>query len=286
MQVVTVDAFAAAKGGGNPAGVAVFERELPDESTMLAVAAKVGYSETAFVVPLGGGAFKVRYFTPVEEVPLCGHATVGAFAYLLKTGMIKEGEKLTAHTGAGEIAVNIDSGLVWLDMAAPTPLVYLDEKDSRELLGAYGLKDGDFGKLSPAISNTGLADVMLPLASVELLEELKPDMAKISALSKKLDVTGVHAFAFDENGGIHCRNFAPLYGIDEESATGTSNGALTYYLYQNGLVKAGCINLMTQGETMGKTGKIYTRLTENGENGRTNGQAVHIRVGGSAIVRE
>ena len=79
---------------------------------------------------------------------------------------------------------------------------------------------------------------------------------------------------------MHCRNFAPLYGIDEESATGTSNGALTYYLYRRGLVFLGKTNLFVQGEAMGKPSKVYSRLTQ-GENG-----AVSIRVGGSAVVRE
>ena len=79
---------------------------------------------------------------------------------------------------------------------------------------------------------------------------------------------------------MHCRNFAPLYGIDEESATGTSNGALTYYLYRRGLVSPGKTNLFVQGEAMGKPSKIYSRLTENADG------SVSIRIGGSAVVRE
>jgi len=127
--------------------------------------------------------------------------------------------------------------------------------------------------------DTGLPDIMMPLASRALLAELKPDMAAISALSEKLNVTGVHAFTA-ENGTVYCRNFAPLYGIDEESATGTSNGALTYYLYRRGLVGSGKTNLFIQGEAMGKPSKIYSKLTLDEA-----GNAA-IRVGGSAVVRE
>ena len=117
MYPVTVDAFSSVPFGGNPAGVAVFEDKLPEEAEMRRIAAKMGYSETAFILPLGGNRFRIRYFTPVEEVPLCGHATVGSFAYMLKTGLVREGESYVAQTGAGDINVDIADGLVWLDMA-------------------------------------------------------------------------------------------------------------------------------------------------------------------------
>ena len=154
----------------------------------------------------------------------------------------------------------------------------LSEAEEAALRAMYGLPADGFGTLRPAIVDAGLPDIMLPLASPALLAALQPDMSAISALSKRLHVTGVHAFARTADA-VHCRNFAPLYGIDEESATGTSNGALTYYLFRRGLVVPGEINLFIQGESMGKPSKIYSRLTA-GEGG-----AVFIRVGGSAVVR-
>ena len=136
----------------------------------------------------------------------------------------------------------------------------------------------DMGELKPAVSNSGLADIMLPLKSAEVLANLEPDMDAIAKLSKKLDVTGVHAFAIEKDA-LHCRNFAPLYGIDEEAATGTSTGALTYYLYKHGIIKPNETNLFIQGEAMGKPSRIYSRLG-------INGGSVRIRVGGSGCVRE
>lgn len=278
MYPVTVDAFSSVPFGGNPAGVAVFEDELPEEAEMRRIAAKMGYSETAFILPLGGNRFRIRYFTPVEEVPLCGHATVGSFAYMLKTGLVREGESYVAQTGAGDINVDIADGLVWLDMAEPKPLAFLNDTDSAALAAAYGISAADMGALKPAVSNTGLADIMLPLKSAEVLANLEPDMDAIAKLSKKLDVTGVHAFAIEKDA-LHCRNFAPLYGIDEEAATGTSTGALTYYLYKHGIIKPNETNMFIQGEAMGKPSRIYSRLG-------INGGSVRIRVGGSGCVRE
>lgn len=279
MELYTVDAFTDVPLGGNPAGVALFQDKLPDEAEMRRVAAQVGYSETAFLRRIAPDRFEVRYFTPVEEVALCGHATVGSFSLLLQKGLIEGGRTYIAQTGAGDIRVDIAAGLVWLDMAVPKELGQLSDADASALLSMYGLEEGAFGTLHPAMVDTGLPDIMMPLANPALLAALKPDMEAISALSKRLNVTGVHAFALASDG-VHCRNFAPLYGIDEESATGTSNGALTYYLYRRGLVQPDATNLFIQGEAMGKPSKIYSRLSVSRDG------AVSIRVGGSAVVRE
>ena len=278
MKPVTVDAFSSVPFGGNPAGVAIYDKELPCEEEMRAVAAKMGYSETAFILPLGENRFRVRYFTPVEEVPLCGHATVGSFAYMLKEGLIEEGKSYVAQTGAGDINVDISGGLVWLDMAEPKELVFLNDEDTRELAAAYGISAADMGKFKPAISNSGLADIMMPVKNADLLNSLNGNMQAISVLSKKLNVTGVHAFCLEEDA-VHCRNYAPLYGIDEEAATGTSTGALTFYLYKHGIIKSGKTNLFIQGEAMGKPSRIYSRLED--KNGK-----ISVRVGGSGCVRQ
>ncbi len=278
MKPVTVDAFSSVPFGGNPAGVAIYDKELPHEDEMRAIAAKMGYSETAFILPLGEKRFRVRYFTPVEEVPLCGHATVGSFAYMLKTGLIEEGKSYVAQTGAGDINVDISDGLVWLDMAEPKELVFLNDEDTRELAAAYGISVADMGKFKPAISNSGLADIMMGVKSAEVLNSLNGNMHSISALSKRLNVTGVHAFCLEEDA-VHCRNYAPLYGIDEEAATGTSTGALTFYLYKHGIISSGKTNLFIQGEAMGKPSRIYSRLED--KNGK-----ISVRVGGSGCVRQ
>ncbi len=279
MELYTVDAFTDAPEGGNPAGVAIFSGTLPDEARMREIAAEVGFSETAFVLPLEGGSFQIRYFTPVEEVPLCGHATVGTFSLLLERKIVKEGQSYVVHAGAGDINVDIDGGLVWLDMAKPKELFELDEADKITLLAMFALPENACGSLRPAAVDAGLPDIILPLENRELLAAMNPDFDAISLLSRRFGVTGVHACAFGEGAAGYCRNFAPLYGIDEEAATGTSNGALTYYLYNRGLVKPDDTNLFIQGESMGKPSKIYSKLTLEA------GRAPRIRVGGRGSVR-
>ena len=97
------------------------------------------------------------------------------------------------------------------------------------------------------VVSTGLADVLLPVDSGETLAAAIQDEAEVKRLSEELDVVGVHMFC--RTPGTQavalCRNFAPRYAIPEEAATGTSNGALTYYLYRLGLVEAGADGIVT-----------------------------------------
>lgn len=276
-----VDAFTKAPYGGNAAGVVLLQREYPPEEEMLALAAKLGFSETVFVLPAADGAFSLRYFTPAAEVELCGHATVAAFHALLQWGKIETGHAYRAQTPAGAISVDIGAdGCVWLDMAPPRELGGLDERDTAALYAMFGLNASAAGALKPAIVTTGLPDIMMPVKSREALAALRPDFAAISTLSKRLNVTGVHAFALDDRAvTAYVRNFAPLYDIDEEAATGTSNGALTYYLYRRGLISAETVNVFLQGEAMGRPSEIHTRLFQNGDE-------IMIRVGGHAAMRE
>ena len=128
------------------------------------------------------------------------------------------------------------------------------------------------------VVSTGLADVLLPVDSGETLAAAIQDEAEVKRLSEELDVVGVHMFC--RTPGTRavalCRNFAPRYAIPEEAATGTSNGALTYYLYRLGLVEAGAESRFFQGESMGKPSEIRTRLLEtpSGPKVLVGGQAV------------
>lgn len=285
IEAKTIDAFTDVPFGGNAAGVALIEGDYPADSEMLETAKFMGYSETAFVNKLDESTIQLRYFTPAAEVDLCGHATVASFFGLFKWGMIESGKPYRALTKAGEINVDVsENGVVWMDMATPVDMGGMSDEDTEALYAMYGLTTEDAGDLRPALVSTGLPDIMMPVASRKILANLKPDMSAISAISEKLNVTGVHVFTLDtdpkakEEVTAHARNFAPLYDIPEEAATGTSNGALTYYLWQRGLVKAAQPNLVVQGEAMGRPSDIRTVLYE--ENG-----SIRIRVGGRAAIR-
>ena len=279
MELYVADAFTTTRFSGNQAGVALLGKEdFPEEGLMRALAGELKHSETAFVRRTGANAFHIRYFTPAEEVDLCGHATIAAFTVLRDTGAIVPGN-YALHTRSGDLEIGVGADAVWMDMAAPKDGRSFSEEEQAELYAAYGLTltERPEGLEAQAVS-TGLMDILLPVRSLEALDRAAQDEAQVTSLSRRYDVVGVHMFCpCTGDAAAHCRNFAPLYAIPEEAATGTSNGALTYYLYRRGLIQAGADNRFVQGEKMGKPSEILSRITE-GDNG------VKVRVGGRALI--
>ncbi len=281
MKFYIVDAFTDTLFGGNPAGVVILEKgpDFPDEEVMRKTAAELRYSETAFIKQTGDKEFHIRYFTPAAEVDLCGHATIGSFFALADAGLVKFGSSVVCSTLAGRLNIDLSMGSILMDMGAPHAIGKITEKQAlQELYAIMGISEENQGALIPEMISTGLPDIILPVRSEEELAAITPDFPALSKLSEKYEVVGVHAFTVNtEDGAVHCRNFAPLYDIDEEAATGTSNGALTYYLYRNGLLSPGAETLFIQGEAMDRPSKIISRLTADGDK-------VKIQVGGSATI--
>ncbi len=276
MESYVMDAFSRRIFGGNQAGVVLPDRELT-EDVMRQIAMEFKHSETAFVRLEGDGSVSLRYFTPAEEVDLCGHATIASFSLLRQKGYIRSGDHI-AHTKAGELTITVGDDTVWMDMAPPRQLKELTAGEWGAFYEAYGLSVDDRpDDLTPAIVSTGLADVMLPVRDRATLLRAVQDEAAVTALSKQYDVTGVHMFCLGDDCTAYCSNYAPLYDIPEECATGTSNGALTYYLYLRGHVTPEQENVFVQGEHMNRPSEIRSRLYVTGD-------TVSVRVGGSAVM--
>ena len=258
MQYYIVDAFTNMLFGGNPAGVVLLDGNFPNDSLMQQVAAELRYSETAFVRRDGAGEFTVRYFTPRSEVDLCGHATIATFGLLWQSGKVGDNVCMN-HTLAGDLEV-MAGERVMMQMA--TPRMVGEVKDVERLCR---IMQCAVPLLPVEIISTGLPDIMLPVQSEEELEALAPDMAALAALSRELEVVGVHAFVQTGDGyTAHVRNFGPLYGVDEESATGTANAALTHYLQRRDFIQTGSECSFMQGEKMGRPSVVETLLRPDG----------------------
>lgn len=257
-----VDAFSEVAFGGNPAGVVLLEndQDFPQDELMRLVAAEFRYSETAFVKRHSETEFTVRYFTPAAEVDLCGHATIATFGAMYRLGLVARGSECLNHTLAGDLKVKIGP-MVMMEMATPQVLpTAVDVERLHRIMGVTGQTS-----LPVQVVSTGLPDIMMPVASVDELNALTPNMDELAQLSKELVVTGVHAFAMgNDEYTAHVRNFGPLYGIPEESATGTANAALTHYLHHNGLLKGATECRFLQGEAMRRPSVVSTRLEPDG----------------------
>lgn len=288
MKYYIVDAFTDKPFGGNPAGVVLLEGDaFPNEQLMLQIAAELRYSETAFVKRHSATEFTIRYFTPAAEVDLCGHATIATFSLLHKEYGIA-GQCL-CHTKAGDLTIEVGEQ-VMMQMATPRIVATIDEVD--EIYQALGLKvsNSNVGvnteptdtnpMVTPStlpiqIVKSGLPDIMIPLPSVATLQALQPDMAAITAITRKYSAVSFHLFAFSNDyHTAHVRDFAPLYDIPEESATGTANASLTHYLQQNGCIPQTGDFTFLQGEAMGRPSVVATRVAADGT----------VYVGGTAAV--
>lgn len=265
MKYFVVDAFTDKPFGGNPAGVVLLGHgtPFPEDKLMQQIAAELRYSETAFVQQNGEAEFTVRYFTPRSEVDLCGHATIATFGLLRREGIIAEGSTCLNHTLAGDLQVKVN-GHVMMQMAEPQVIVpLLDVEYLHEIMA--GRRAMEWTGMPIEVISTGLPDIIMPVGSVESLNALKPDMDALTELSRELNVVGVHAFAIgDDVFTAHVRDFAPLYGVPEESATGTANAALTYYLYRRNIVKHDEECQFMQGEAMERPSVVAAILGTDG----------------------
>ncbi|KOF57710.1 MULTISPECIES: PhzF family phenazine biosynthesis protein [Clostridium] len=278
IKVYTLNSFAKTEGGGNPAGVVLNADHLSVDD-MQKISAKVGFSETAFVKKSNKADFKVEFYTPNSEVDICGHATIGTFTLLAYKGIINKGQ-YTQETKAGILKIECNkNNVIYMEQKKPEFYEILDKK---EIAQSLNLDETDImSELPIQIVSTGLKDILIPVKSLKVLNNIKPDFNKISCISKKYGVVGYHVFTLEtqNNGTAHCRNFAPLYDIPEEAATGTSTGALSCYLYRHGIIneKSSRSLVFEQGYSMRRPSEILSSLIIK------NGEISEVMVGGTAL---
>ncbi|SNS88637.1 phenazine biosynthesis protein PhzF family [Anaerovirgula multivorans] len=278
VKAYTINSFAKTTEGGNAAGV-VPNADFLSDVEMQKIAAILGFSETAFVMKSNLADFSVRFFTPNEEVDLCGHATIGTFYTLATLGYIKPGSYLQ-ETKAGFLGVEIKEDLSVM-MCQPLPS-FFKTVEKNEIADSLNIEIASIHEDLPVqIVSTGLRDIIVPIKSVDILNSIKPDFEKINEISRKYNAVGYHVFTLESinSSTACCRNFAPLFAIPEESATGTSNGALGCYLYKYGKLDFNQAShiIIEQGYSMKKPSEILVSLTVEGK------EITGVKVGGKAL---
>jgi trans-2,3-dihydro-3-hydroxyanthranilate isomerase len=291
--IYQVDVFTDKRFGGNPAGVVPDARGLTDQQ-MIKIAREMNLSETAFVIPLDNedADYEVRFFTPEQEVDLCGHATIGTFYGLAAKGYIEGKDNIFSinqKTKAGILPVEIyfeNDKVDKVMMTQANPEFLFQIEDLGELAEIFGIDVADIGIenqiVHPQGVSTGLPDVMMPVKNLDVLKKLNPHREKLIEFSNRLGVVGVHAFTLEteeKESSLACRNFAPAVGIDEEAATGTSNGALGAFLIRNNIVefRNGITFICEQGYYMDRPSKVVVKLEGNKDD-------FSVKVGGKAVI--
>ena len=233
-RTLLVDAFTDDPFAGNAAGV-VPEADGLSATQMQAIARELSASETAFLSAADDADRRIRYFTPTQEVDLCGHATIASHALLAADGVIEPGTH-TLETNVGIIDIELqDDGVVWMTQSRPAvETVEIDYDRVADALGVDPATLRDVGADLPiARATTGLPFLIVPVNFLEALSGVQPDLAAIEALADEYDATGIYAFTFDTldaESTLHARMFAPGAGVDEDPVTGTASGACGAYL--------------------------------------------------------
>ena len=215
MIVTQVDAFTDTVFTGNPAAVCVLPG--PREAVwMQRLAGEMNLSETAFLERRAGGAFDLRWFTPVAEVDLCGHATLASAHVLWEQGACAPGDAIRFHTRSGVLTARGRDGWIELDFPA---------EEERPAPPPPGLPDALGAPLKYVGRNR--FDYLVELESEAAVRRLRPDLRGLRAIEAR----GVIVTAATAEPGFDfvSRYFAPAFGIDEDPVTGSAHCCLGPY---------------------------------------------------------
>ncbi|MFF3395374.1 PhzF family phenazine biosynthesis protein [Streptomyces sp. NPDC002669] len=284
-EVLRYTAFSADPRGGNPAGV-VLDASGLDAPAMLAVAAELGYSESAFLTgryepdgaaPATGRGYAIRYFSPKAEVPFCGHATVAtALALAERDG---PGE-LVFSTSAGPVPVTVvrEGGELRATLTSVEPHVArIAPDDLAEALAALDWPAADLDPaLPPRIAYAGARHLVLAAATRERLADLSYDFARLETLMHRLDLTTVQLVWRAAPDVFHVRDPFPVGGVVEDPATGAAAAAFGAYLRAEGLAPDSAVLTLHQGEDMGRPGTLTVELRAGDPRVRVSGTGTRI----------
>jgi PhzF family phenazine biosynthesis protein len=266
-------AFTDSPSGGNPAGVVLDAAGLSDER-MLEIAAELGYSETAFVDARGGNEYDVRYFSPLAEVPFCGHATIATGVALAE----RDGAgALVFHTRNGAVPVDTSGGNGDVTATLTSVAPYVEDVPAELLAATLTALRWSPDQLDPAlpprIGYAGVRHLILGAATRARLAALDYDFVALQTTMLAHDLTTVDLVWREDETTFQARNPFPVGGVVEDPATGAAAAALGAYLRELGLVTPPVTVTIHQGVDMGRPSLLKVDI----------GAEPEIRVSGRAV---
>jgi trans-2,3-dihydro-3-hydroxyanthranilate isomerase len=287
ISIKQVDAFTDTPLSGNPAGVVLNAAGLSD-TQMQHIAREFAVSETVFVLPATTPAadIRLRWFTPQTEVPLCGHATVAAFHALAEEGLHDMGARdvyvFRVETKSGVLPVQVDktNGSPQILMGLQVPEFIRAGQYKLDVMRILSITLEDFENRLPIV----IADSLyVPIRRLHTIFGLRPNLFALSQFLANRKLSGLCAFTtetVDRTSSVHSRFFAPSIGINEDPVTGSANGPLGVYLYDQGLIEANgdTVSIVgEQGDAIGRRGRVDIRL------GVKNSEVQSLHIGGRAV---
>ncbi|MBA3242509.1 MAG: PhzF family phenazine biosynthesis protein [Acidobacteria bacterium] len=287
-----VDVFTNRAFGGNPLAVFTNGRGLSTE-VMQEIAKEFNLSETTFVVPPDDPAhdWRVRIFTPMNELPMAGHPTVGTAFVLAREHLIEPAASettITLEEGVGPIPVRVEfreGQPVYAEMSQPLPTFGPRLDDARAVVAEMlSLEESDIDADLPIeVVSCGVPFLYVPLRGLDAARRARPRADLMERALEGIVPPEVFVFTREvEHAGstVHSRMFAPGLGITEDPATGGASGPLGCYLVRHGVVEGGAAAthgiISEQGIEMGRPSFIKIRIEQSG------GQISGVKVGGQA----
>jgi PhzF family phenazine biosynthesis protein len=277
-EILRYTAFSSDPAGGNPAGVVLDAGRL-DDADMQRIAAEVDFAETAFVTATReDGAHRVRYFSPIAEVPFCGHATIATAVALAERN---DAGAIVFDTPVGDIRIEIERGARGIRAAftsAPTSVRTLDLDDRDAILLLLGLSADDLDPtLPPRLADAGNPHPVIVLSDRARFDAFTFDPDRVRALMDArgwpATITIAHRRAEDR---FTVRNLFPVGRITEDPATGSAAAALGAYLRECGAVPVPAHIAIEQGMHVGRPGLLEVDIPPTGR----------VRVSGVAVPME
>lgn len=273
ISVYHVDAFTTEKFGGNTAGV-VLDAERLSEDEMQSIAKELNLPESVFLLPATNeeNDYKVKYFTPSEEINFCGHATVG-LTWLLATefGLAKKKEGIVLETNIGKVPVvwHKENGkIIDVEMTQVTPKTQDFTIDLEELSQLIGIKAESIDTSYPIkLANTGNWHLLVPMKNQMDIDNAMPDFAALGQQNREHNISTTHLYTFNTSKeyDLYTRDFAPGIGIPEDPVTGAANGALAGFLYLENIIPRNKKTHLkiAQGDAIGRPGMLYVTVIPN-----------------------
>ena len=270
MSITKVASFADGHTGGNPAGVHIADQH-PSDLDMQAIAYDIGFSETAFAHRTDDG-WRVRYFSPENEVPFCGHATIALGAVLAKQF---GSDTFPLILNNATISVTGETQDTSYHAALQSPPTYSKPMDAnllRRVLDMFGYTQDDLdASMPPAFAHAGANHLVIALSSRDGLRAMNYDLEAGRILMLAEDLVTIMFVYAETPRYFHSRNAFASGGVLEDPATGAATAAFAGYLRDLGWPHEGAIDLV-QGEDMGSRSLLHAQIpAESGSSIRVSG---------------
>lgn len=265
-EIKLVNVFTHKGAGGNPCPIVADASALPSDD-MQAIARHFAH-ESGFVLPAASGDadYIFRFWVPRHEMEMCGHATIGALWALATTGRLRT-EQVRINTRSGPVTGFIDMGRSddpYVEITQPVgKVVDLSREEEAAVLAALHISRADLLDLPIQNAVTSRVKTLIPMKSVDLLNNLTSNMLTTEQCCESIGSTGLYPYAVGHQGGrrFEARQFPKSSGYPEDAATGIAAAALAFGLLKNGLVKADSERItVLQGRAMNSLSEIGIRL--------------------------